>query len=808
MRKPFLIMLACWVGVGLNGQGLPPHSLPRAVNTEFEEFRFVMSAEGDALFLARHGHPNNRGEAPSSDIWVTYKTGPEQWSKPLNIGAPVNSTGSEWPAGLNPSENELYVYAAAQGQLLRYKREGRFWRSPTPQHIQNWVPSGGPAFFQVSHDGRHLFSVTPQTGRRQGQDIYLSTREGAEEWGPPVPLPATVNGPADEYSCFLAPDNRTLYFSSDRPGGFGGYDLYLSRRQGEGWLSWSEPVNLGSGVNSPADELSISLSAAGETAYLVRRPVAKDRNLIAVSLPDSLRPKPLVLVKGKVNLSRPSLAGEVEVRLENAKAGRVVQVAEVGPDGQYCLLAPAGEAASLYAELPGYFVPATPLYPGAGAEPPLSATAAAGTAAFAETETPEIQHLHLHLQHIDEELLSLQEARQQALRELKAKRLKLDLPPPSDPEIEALRHRYRFFTLAENRQDTFPDDGYDEAAAAERELEDMQVRFKRYYAHEKSKQHADSVREQGDRHLWETAPTFEELQAQAQQELQAELIPELEGRLVEEAEVAVKVPESEALTESERARLQQKATQLQDQIRAGLASSSPVRGQWAAKGGAVAGQNGREDWEEEVLEDMKAVLRDDVASALEDELAAEVKGLMQVDAAYQVKKLEQAAVQEKLDRKISQQLAIEQEFRASEEAERIAPLVPPPGPKPRRYEEIQKDLELVAPELGQSILLQNVQFEPGTDRLQPVAYSELNRMLAFLQQHPALVVEVGAHAGEAMSYAQALSLTEKRARVVTNFFLGNGIPAARLKAKGFGKAFPKPNGQASERLEMRIIGKR
>ncbi|MEQ8703763.1 MAG: OmpA family protein [Phaeodactylibacter sp.] len=805
MKNPFLSLLTLIVTGCCAVASIAQGTLQEVVNTRYDESYPVVNIQGDALYFARFGHPSNRGEQNASDVWATYKSDDGVWAKPVNVGAPVNTKAEEWPLSLNTSGKQLLVYAAGKSQLQSFRQTGRFWNLSNTQHLQGGHASVPDAFFQIAQDNHHLISVLPQKANPAHKDLHLSTRTQATEWSVPQALPQTVNSPSDEQSAYLAPDNRTLYFASNRPGGFGGYDLYMTKRKGADWYTWSTPVNLGPGINTKADELFISVPAAGSPAFIARRPVGSDMDILQLDMPERLRPVALRLVNGVVQVDRQSLVGEAEVRLENTGEGRVVQMAEVEADGTYSLLLPAEETGVVFADLPGYFPVVQPVQ-SFGVEMVANAMASNDQTAVISQQEADIRSLHLHLERLDSELNGLRQQRQEALNAMRAHNYEADLPLSSDPEIEALRHRYRYFTEVAAHQDTLPDNEYDEAADTERELADMQARFKRYYVHEKSRQEAQSEIKEGDRHLWEEQPTFEELQAQAKSELEEAIIPEVEKRLIQDMEVPISVEPSPALTESERTALEQKARQLQSQIKEGLAGTDPSTPDWVAKGGFQQPETEPEAWEDQVLDGLKEAMHDEVEQALKPQLEARVYDLVETDGQYQVKKLERSMVRKKLDQKIAQQLSAEPASQVAAEPDAVAPLVPAPPATPSRYEEVQQDLLLIPAEVGRNIPLNSVAFDAGTDRLQPAAYPELNRLLAFLNQHPGLVVEVGAHVGSQYSYAKALDLTDHRAKVVAAFLIGNGIDPDRLLSKGYGKAFPKPNPAFSERLEIRIIG--
>ena len=780
-------------------------TLEDVVNTNNDELYPVVSMKGDVLYFARFGYSRNRGEQNASDVWATFQSANGEWSKPVNVGGPINTQATEWPLSLSTSGKQLLIYAAGKGQLLNFRQSGRFWQRSGVQYIEGGHANVPEAFFQIAQDDYHLVCVLPQLENPAHKDLYLSTRTGSTEWSSPQSLPTIVNSTADEQSAYLAPDNRTLYFASNRPGGFGGYDLYLTKRLGEGWFTWTEPVNLGSTINTDGDELFISVPAHGSNAFITRRMAEGDMDILQMNLPQNLRPEPLRLINGTVQLEESVKIDDAEVLLEDTDGGMVVRATKVGPDGAFSMLLPAEEKGVVYAEYPGYFPVAQPVQP----DDQMLSTALASSydeAVFTQEES-DIRTLHLQLERLDSELVVLRQMRHEALAAVREKDYELDLPAPSDPEIDALRHRYRYYTEIVGYQDTIPDDGYDEAGAKERELKDMQARFKRYYVREKAIQKAQDDFNNGEEHLWEEQPTFEALQAQAQAELEQELIPEVEQRLIQDVELSVKVEPNPGLTESERLALTQKAIKLQAQIRDGLSSNASLSSDWTAKGGGAQQQDVAEAWEAEVLQDLKVAMHDEVQEALVPKLAEKVRGLVEIDGQYQVKRLERSMIQQKLDQKIEQQLAAEPGRQLRNDPDAVAPLVPAIPEEEKHYQEVEQNLILVPAEVGRNIPLNSVVFEEASDRLKPGAYAELNRLLAFLNQHANLVVEVGAHVDQSFSYARALEVTEQRAQVVTGFLIGNGIASKRLESKGYGKAFPAVSPSSSERIEIRIIGK-
>jgi WD40-like Beta Propeller Repeat len=120
--------------------------------------------------------------------------------------------------------------------------------------------SGGDFFPAISKDGLSLYFTSSRSvpGAQGGWDIYVSQRSSVhDEWGPARNLGPTINTPFNEGAPVLSIDGHRMYFSSNRPGGFGGNDIYVSRRHDKrDDFGWQAPVNIGGNVNTSANEAS------------------------------------------------------------------------------------------------------------------------------------------------------------------------------------------------------------------------------------------------------------------------------------------------------------------------------------------------------------------------------------------------------------------------------------------------------------------------------------------------------------------------------------------------------------------------
>ncbi|MGB5007690.1 MAG: OmpA family protein, partial [Ferruginibacter sp.] len=133
-------------------------------------------------------------------------------------------------------------------------------------------------------------------------DLYVSFAEGNDIWTAPKSLGKKINLPDyNEMSPFIAADGVTLYFSSDRPGGIGENDIWMSKRLDDSWTKWSEPINLGRPINTEGSEAFFTLDAGGEYAYLTSSDGAFGASdIVRVKLLEKEMPDPVVLVSGNV----------------------------------------------------------------------------------------------------------------------------------------------------------------------------------------------------------------------------------------------------------------------------------------------------------------------------------------------------------------------------------------------------------------------------------------------------------------------------------------------------------------------------
>jgi outer membrane protein OmpA-like peptidoglycan-associated protein len=172
----------------------------------------------------------------------------------------------------------------------------------------------------VSADGTTLYFASNRPGGQGGIDIWM-TKKGADgEWGAPVNMGPTINTPFDEKSPFIHSDSQTLYFSSNGHPGVGGYDIFYSRADAKG--TWQTPVNIGIPINTTGDDIGFFVSTDGSTGFFCSNMRMAEQvggwDVYQFELYKEARPEAVVIAKGELkdDYGNP-LTGPVSVEVKD-----------------------------------------------------------------------------------------------------------------------------------------------------------------------------------------------------------------------------------------------------------------------------------------------------------------------------------------------------------------------------------------------------------------------------------------------------------------------------------------------------------
>jgi len=284
------------------------------INSDLPELRPTISADGNLLFFICENHPANtkyRSVPNSQDIWFAERDSSGNWLEARHLSYPLNTAQYNAVYWISPDNNRILIrgafidgaYMGKGVSMCTLKENGR-WSEPMGLNIKNYdkYDRGRQSGATMAHDGKTLLLyMTPDQGSSYN-DIFVCFLTPNGTWTEPKSLGKTINGPdTDEMTPYVGSDGETLYFSSNRKGTLGDNDIWMTRRLDKTWLKWSEPVNLGSPINTPNWDAFFTLDAGGEYAYLTTSlNTMGASDIVRVKLLEKEKPKPVLLVSGNV----------------------------------------------------------------------------------------------------------------------------------------------------------------------------------------------------------------------------------------------------------------------------------------------------------------------------------------------------------------------------------------------------------------------------------------------------------------------------------------------------------------------------
>jgi len=337
-----------------------PENLGPNVNSKYDDVLPVIAPDGASLYFCRSNSPENVG-GMRQDIWMSTLQPDGSWSAAVNVGPPLNNRENNHMFSITPDGNlalinDAYSDGANPNRVLAIvRRTATGWGTPRPIIIRNWYTRSFHREFSLGNDGKTLFMTVERNDAVGGKDLYVSFRENDSTWSEPKNLGPTVNSEGDEATPFFASDGTSLYFASDGRGGYGAFDIFVTKRLDSTWTNWSEPENLGPTINSRRWDLYYTIPARGDYAYYVSYVNTLGAgDIFRVPLPEKVRPNPVVLVYGTVLNKKTKQPIEADVAYEDLSTGREIGISRSAPGtGLYKIILPAGTNYGFRASAPG-----------------------------------------------------------------------------------------------------------------------------------------------------------------------------------------------------------------------------------------------------------------------------------------------------------------------------------------------------------------------------------------------------------------------------------------------------------------------
>ncbi len=347
------------------------------INSEYDEKAPSVTADGKTLIFTSR----RPGKSSALDIegdkkyfediyishWDSIKKG---WGPAELLPGNINTDGHDACTSISPDGKEIYIYKnEMEGEsrggdiyVAKLSSSGK-WGAPKAmgKPINTTYFEGGAC---IAPDGNTIYFVSERPGGFGHADIYMAKRKDRTEWDVPVNIGADINTSEDEGGIFLAADGKTLFFTSQGYNSIGGYDIFKTVNE-DG--KWSKPVNLGYPINTINNDMSITLTLDGTTGYFIsdRKGGLGDLDIYKVDLTNypilekDMKRKvdagPVMgILKGTIFNATDGSALEAEVVVFDETGAKVGSTMSKAGGGDYFVTLTTGKTYEIKIELEGY----------------------------------------------------------------------------------------------------------------------------------------------------------------------------------------------------------------------------------------------------------------------------------------------------------------------------------------------------------------------------------------------------------------------------------------------------------------------
>ena len=342
-------------------------NLGKVVNSEYDDHSPVFNIDESVMIFTskRKGSTGNlktNDKQYFEDIYISNKVNGE-WSAPEKISENINTMEHEASVALSADGNDLIIYKddVGDGNLYLSHYNGKDWGKPE-KLSSNVNSTYDESHASISSDGSTLYFSSNRPGGFGGYDLYISKRLPNGDWSLAQNAGSTINSALDESGPFIHQDGSTLYFSSRGHNSMGGYDLFFTILKDDG--KFSRPENMGYPINSIDDDVFYVLSADGKRAYYSTIQTdglgGKDIYLMdLLSLPE----RALVVVTGFIRTKKTNdVVKDLILKIKDNKTGALI--GEFKPNkqtGKYTIVLPKSKQYNISCDGCKYNFPQEPL---------------------------------------------------------------------------------------------------------------------------------------------------------------------------------------------------------------------------------------------------------------------------------------------------------------------------------------------------------------------------------------------------------------------------------------------------------------
>ena len=339
-----------------------PKNLGPNINTRYDEYWPSLSADEKMLVYTKllpidKSIPAFHGNRQEDLYFSRFEDG--GWQAAKDVGPPLNTPDNEGAQSIS-GNGLLMVFTGCMrsdgyGLCDLYFSENRngVWTIPrnVGPPVNTRYSEKQPA---LSSDGRILYFSSDRPGGLGKYDLWMSFRAEDGSWSEPANMGDSINSKGFDQSPFIHPDNKTLYFSSTGWPGMGKYDIFLSRKTSDS--TWSEPVNLGFPINTHHSEQGLIVNSVADVAYFSsNRLSGKGQDIFYFELYNDARPNRVSYMKGKVYDSETRLPLAARFDLIDLESSKTVISSTSDPGtGEFLVVIPVDVDYALNVNRPSY----------------------------------------------------------------------------------------------------------------------------------------------------------------------------------------------------------------------------------------------------------------------------------------------------------------------------------------------------------------------------------------------------------------------------------------------------------------------
>jgi OmpA-OmpF porin, OOP family len=351
----------------LLSKGLVVEQLDANVNSDYSELNPLLSPDGKTLYFSRKNHPENVGGAnDKEDIWYSELDADGKWSLAKNMGGTFNNEKPNFVNTVSTTPDGQVVLLLGNKYLDKGKmvagvsistNEGGKWSAPKALEIENDYNFSEKANYFMTNSRKALLMSVERDNSRGGRDLYVSFEKDDGKWTEPLNLGRVINTAGEESAPFVASDDKTLYFSSNGFSGFGGSDVYMSKRLDDTWTNWSSPENMGPDINTKLDDLFFNIPSSSQYAYYSRGIAPNNADVFRVKMPMLLTPDPIIIIKGRLIDAKTGKPIGAKMIFERLPDGVQAGITYSNPEtGEYEIHLPGGYLYSFRVEAKDHIV--------------------------------------------------------------------------------------------------------------------------------------------------------------------------------------------------------------------------------------------------------------------------------------------------------------------------------------------------------------------------------------------------------------------------------------------------------------------